>query len=256
MATSGASGTQAVERAAGLVAIVVEADEPVSFTALSDSSGLARSTTSRLLAAMERSHLLARDGDGNYRPGSLFARYAARNDPSDELVELCGPVLDQLRDDTGETANLGVPQGNTVLHLAQADSRYLLGTQDWTQADVPVHVSALGRVLQAHGALPVADEPMVALTPASIVDPRQLVRELARVARRGYALTVDELEIGLTGIAAPVRGPSGEVIAAIGVSGPTARLKSRVGPVGRLLVEQAEIVSAQLHNRHHKEGAA
>lgn len=249
------SGTQAVDRAAALVGLVVRAESPLSFTELSDAADLARSTTSRLLAALERSQLLERDADGNYLPGSLFALYATRTDPQAELIRHAHPALEHIRDVTGETANLGMAQGDTVMHVDQADSRYLLGTQDWTQIVVPAHVSALGRALQAWDALPLPTGPMERLTAATLTEPRQLARELAQVRRRGYAVTVDELELGLTGLAAPIDGPRG-VVAALGVSGPTARLKSRVSQVGRLLVEQADIVSSLLRRHAPTEGAA
>lgn len=254
MASSG-SGTQAVDRAALLVSLVVTADEPVSFTALVEETGLARSTTSRLLAALERAYLVERDADGNYLPGNLFVLYASRHDDSGELIRLAQPVLDRLRDISGETANLGVPRGDAVVHLAQADSRYLLGTQDWTQVQVPSHLSALGKVLFAFGAIPVPSEPLSGRSSGVVIGPRELARDLRQVRRLGYAVTLDELEVGLTGLAAPVLH-GGRAVAALGISGPTARLKSRVDQVGRLLVEQSDALSALLRRRSHSEGAA
>ena len=66
------TGTQAVDRALDLLARVVQAGEPVSFTELSDRTGLARSTTSRLLSALERGGFVVRDGEGTFVPGALF----------------------------------------------------------------------------------------------------------------------------------------------------------------------------------------
>ena len=62
--------------------------------------------------------------------------------------------------------------------------------------------------------------------------------DLAQVRTRGYAVTVDELEVGLAGVAAPVFGPDKDVVAAVGISGPTARLEDRVDQMGRLLKER------------------
>src|SRR5664279_2083680 len=111
---NGAQGTQAVDRAATLVALVVNADEPISFTELSDESGLARSTTSRLLAALERTQLLERDDAGAYVAGPLFTVHTARHDPWPAIARLARPMLEELRDRTGETAHLGVARGDTV----------------------------------------------------------------------------------------------------------------------------------------------
>ena len=94
-----ATGTRALDRAADLVAAVVHADEPMSFADLQDASGLAKSTTSRMLTALERSGLLERDPAGSYVAGRLFWLYAARHDPWEELVRLARPVMQRIGDD-------------------------------------------------------------------------------------------------------------------------------------------------------------
>ena len=103
------SGTQALDRAVQLVSSVVQANEPLSFAELQESSGLAKSTTSRMLAALERGGLLERDDSGGYVAGSLFWLYAARHDPWEELVRLARPVMEQVGDDTQE---IGAPLGD------------------------------------------------------------------------------------------------------------------------------------------------
>jgi IclR family acetate operon transcriptional repressor len=248
---SATSGTQAVDRAALLVATVVRADDPVSFAALAEECGLPKSTASRLLTALERTELVERIGTGSYVAGRLFDQYATRHDPFAALTELARPLLEVVGTETGETVNLGVPRGDRVLHVAQVDSRFLLGTQDWTLVDVPPHSSALGKVLYAFGALEVP-RTLSAVTEHTETDPVLFEEVLAQVRRRGYATTVDELEVGLTGIAAPVRDRAGRVIAAIGVSGPSARLQERLAPIGRLLITQSD----KLSNLLGKAGAA
>jgi DNA-binding IclR family transcriptional regulator len=252
---NGVTGTQAVDRACALLSLVVRADEPVTFSEITESSGLARSTTSRLLAALERTELLQRDGAGAYVAGSLFALHAARHDRWQELARIARPHLERLRDVTGETAHLGAAQGSSVLHVAQVDSTYLLGTRDWTETQVPNHASALGKVLLAAGQLPMAD-PLERRTARTLTDRSALERDLRTARRRGYAVTVDELEVGLTALACPVTGGDGEVFGALGVSGPTARLEDRLDKVAALLIEQADELSALLRRGVHKEGAA
>jgi len=75
--------------------------------------------------------------------------------------------------------------------------------------------------------------------------------DLEQVRARGYAVTHDELEVGLSGVAAPVFGPGGDVVAAVGVSGPTARLEARAAEVGQLLVEHTQVLSQQLQPGTH-----
>ena len=142
-------GTQAVDRAAALLTHVVEADAPVTFAELSEASGLARSTTSRLLAALERTRLLERSGTGEYVGGPLFVLYAARHDRNKQLARLALPMLEAIGESTGETVHVAVANGGRVEHIAQVDSTFLLGARDWTDVEVPAHCSALGKVLLA-----------------------------------------------------------------------------------------------------------
>src|ERR1700754_1891961 len=90
----GPGGTQAVDRAAALIDLVVRAPDPLSFTELSEETGLARSTTSRLLAALERTDLVERDGAGGYVAGPLFALHAAIHDPWPQVARIARPVLE------------------------------------------------------------------------------------------------------------------------------------------------------------------
>ncbi len=247
MAEPASSGTQALDRAVQLVSSVVQADEPLSFAELQESSGLAKSTTSRILAALERGGLLERDEPGGYVAGSLFWLYAARHDPWEELVRLARPVMEQVGEDTQESVHLSVIRGDRVVQVAQVDSHYLLGTRDWTEIDVPAHTSALGKVLLAWGVLDLPDGRLDKLTPATITTKAGLERDGGLTRSRGYAVTVDELEVGLTGIAVPVRGAHGDVVAALGISGPTSRLSDRLDELGRDLITRAAQLESVLH---------
>lgn len=243
------TGTQAIDRAALLLTRVVQSDEPISFTELCAESGLARSTTSRLLAALEANHLLERDTNGTYSSGALFALYAARHDPWSQIARLADPVLREVNIETGETVNLAVARGQTVVQIAQVDSTYVLGVRDWTQVAVPPHSSALGKVLYAFDALPLPDGPLEQLTRHSLGSMEALRRQLADIRRRGYAVTREELEVGLNGVAAPVRGADRRVIAALGISGPTARLGRNLDQMGQLMITYGDELSSLLQRR-------
>ena len=240
-----------------LVATVVKADEPLTFPELHAEGGLAKSTTSRLLAALERTELLERNEDGAYVAGPLFWLYATRHDPWDELVRIAGPTMEQIGDDTRETVNLSVTRGDRVVQVAQVDSTYMLGTKDWTEADVPVHASALGKVMARlrHPRARVRARSSRSRRTPSPTPPRSDASSPPCV-RNGWASTIDELEIGLTGVAVPVHGVDGEVVAALGVSGPNTRLEDRIDEIGRKLDERAKQLSGLLRRGTHKRGAA
>src|SRR5947199_6003409 len=181
------AGTQAIDRAAELLVSVVESSRPLGVGELSASAGLPKSTTSRLVGALERRGLVQRAGDRRIAPGPVLLRFAHR-DTSAGLVELAAPALRTLADLSGETINLGVPTPLGVEHLAQEDSRHFVGGTNWVGRRVPYESTANGKVLKAYAS-----------------------QERSEITQRGYAVAVDELERGLSALAAPIFGPDGDV---------------------------------------------
>ncbi|HVL86080.1 MAG TPA: IclR family transcriptional regulator [Pseudonocardia sp.] len=250
-------GSQAVDRASALLALVVESGRPRTFTSLVEELGLAKSTTSRLLQALERSRLVQRDQRGAFRPGALFSLHAARPNALHDLAELARPTLERIGALTEETVNLSVARGNDVVQIAQIDSRYLLGSTNWVGVETPAHCTALGKVLYAFGALPLPRGNLERRTAHSPVDRAQLDHALVEVRRRGWAVSLDELEVGLGAVAAPVRAVDGAVVAAISVSGPTARVNDHgITTLGDLLVAEIRGLAALLGHHTTPEGVA
>jgi IclR family transcriptional regulator, acetate operon repressor len=258
------NGTQAVDRAAQLLVHVVHCPEPVTFTELTAASGLAKSTTSRLLMALERNGLVQRDTRGRFRPGELFVSYAWRGGAEAGLITVAQPFLDRLGDATGETINLGVASRGMVEQVAQVDSTYLIGGTNWVGLSVPLHCAALGKVLLAYGAAPLPPGRLVRRTGRTITSRDGLQADLAEVRRRGYAVTNEELEPGLVAVAAPVYRDGAAVVAALSVSGPATRLTARRIPaIAAQCVAEASALSGVLGYQQQqralgqrKEGAA
>jgi IclR family transcriptional regulator, acetate operon repressor len=229
------TGTQAIDRAAALLVGVVEATRPVSVGELADRAGLPKSTTSRLVGALERRGLVQRSGDRRVAPGPVLLRFAHR-DTGASLVDLARPALRRLAELSGETINLGVPTPLGVEHLAQEDTRHFVGGTNWVGRRVPYDSTANGKVLRAFGAGVPADG--------------------ATIRAQGYATAVDELEHGLSALAAPVLGPDGVAVAALSISGPSIRLTSkRISELAPELVHQASLLSRRL-GTHDTRGAA
>src|SRR5438105_13356388 len=125
------TGTQAIDRAAQLLVRVVESTQPLGVNELAERSGLPKSTTSRLLGALERQGLVQRTGErGRLHPGPVLLRFAT-GDSSSALQELAAPSLRRLADASGETINLAVPGHSGVEHLAQEDTAHIVGVGTW-----------------------------------------------------------------------------------------------------------------------------
>lgn len=246
------AGTQAIDRTMEIVRQVVQTEGPTTFTQLVHTTGLPRSTVSRMLQALEAGGLLERDPGRGYRGGWLFAEYAMRFDRVEVLVDLAHVHLEDLAEETGETATMAVPQGSQVVQADQVDARYALGLVNWMTIDVPSHCSALGKVLHAWGAVRMPSGRLEVRTSSTVRTHPQLEAELELTRSRGYALTRGEFEVGLDGVGVPVRGDQGSVVAAIGVSGPTFRIGERRPDIAGQLQAHASRITREIAARRRR----
>jgi DNA-binding IclR family transcriptional regulator len=240
-------GDPAAAAAARLLALVLERS-PRSLAELAQLTGLAEPAATPLLTALERQGLVSWDGaEGLLRPGPAQLRFARSDAGRRDLVELAQPSLRRLADESGETVNLMMPTRNGAEAIAEIGSSHLLGATSWVGRPVPVHCSAAGKVFLALGVSELPSRALEGRTRATVVDPSALERDLAEVRGRGYATIVDELEPGLSAVAAPVFERGGVPVAAVSVSGASLRLvPHRLHLLGRVCIEQAHAVSTRL----------
>jgi DNA-binding IclR family transcriptional regulator len=246
-----------VDRAAVLLVELLDGEGPATLSDLADAADLPKSTASRLLSSLERYGLVHQTGQrGSFEPGPAIMRFAHRGAVERTLVELSEPSMQALSDESGETVNIAVPSAYGVEHLAQVDARHFLGTGQWVDRRVEYHCTANGKVFLAFGSAELPDGRLPRLTPHTVVDREQLEAELAHVRADDFATAIDELEVGLSAMAAPVRGPTGDVIAALSISGPTMRLTPpRIAGLRPVLTDEARKLSERLGNAN-KEGRA
>ncbi len=252
------TGTQSIDRAAQLLVMVVESDDPVSIGELAERTDLPKSTVSRLVSALERQALVQRaTSRGPLRAGPVLMRLAHRGVSDRDLVELCAPTLEALAEISGETVNLAVPTSLGVEHLAQVDSSHFIGATNWLGRRVGMHTNALGKVFLAYGAARLPRGPLERLTPETVTDRVILDQQLRQIRAQGFAVVVDELEPNLAAAAAPVYDAGAAVVAAISISGPDHRLpRARLQELGGIIVREAGHLSARLGHEGTTQGAA
>lgn len=233
------SGTQAIDRASALLTHILESATPPLLSELSRTYGLPKSTTSRILSALERAGLLLRDRNGAYIAGSVLTQFAREQNHDSVLIARMHSVLENLAFKTGETANLGVAGNGDLKLIDQVDGQYLLGATNWVGKSIPYHASALGKVLLAYGSISIPLGRLEKLTAKTITSRPRLLIELENVRKKGYAVLDDELEEGLVAVAAPVRENDGRVVGAISISGPSPRLTQRdLAKIGAIIIEE------------------
>ena len=218
---------QSVERALAILDLLAQAGE-AGVTEISVKLGVHKSTAFRLVSTLERGGLVEQSEDrGKYHLGMGILRLAGATSARLDVVQQARPICRRLAAETGETVNIAVLSGGSALYLDQVAGASSLQPHNWVGQHIPLHATSNGKVLIAwlsDGELRGTVGQLTAYTDATIATRRQLRAELDEVRRLGYAVAVDELEIGLTALAAPIRNAHGDVIASVSLSGPSFRL--------------------------------
>jgi IclR family acetate operon transcriptional repressor len=236
---------QSADKALAILAAFDERRPELGVSELASELGMHKSTVSRLLAALERRGLVRRQAD-RFAPGPELARLGTLAVRGLTLTGVARPSLELLAERTGETVNLAVREGDGALNILQVDAAHFVGVTDWTGRAAPLHASANGKALLAFGDGRSAGR-LTKLTPRTIVDRGELRDDLARARSAGFAVAVEELELGLHAVASPVFDAGGSCVAAVSVSGPAYRLtEARLPAVGGLCAAAAADVSARL----------
>ena len=223
-------GVQALTRGVHLLELVASAAAPPRFTDLLEGSGMPKGTLHRILQALVDERLLKLDSrDQTYRLGSRLFQWAHRVWDDFDLRGAAEPELERLRDLTGEAIRLGVMDGGSVLYIDQREVPQPLRLNNGVGSRASAYASGLGKAILAHMSLEkrralLVDTPLEALTPHTTTDFDELIRQLDLTKARGYAVSIDEQNIGISSVAAPVLNHRGEPIGAIGIIGPSFRL--------------------------------
>jgi DNA-binding IclR family transcriptional regulator len=248
--SEGSAGVQSVDRALTILEVLARVGE-AGVTEIAGELGVHKSTAFRLVTTLEAHRLVEQTSErGRYRLGIGVLRLAGATTARLDLVQEARPVCRTLAADTGETVNLAVLSESSALYLDQIAGSSALQPHNWVGQHIPLHATSNGKVLLS-GLDDAAVKDLLGTlsryTPTTITKKGKLREELARVREQGYAVAVDELEEGLTAVAAPIRNAHGDVVASMSVSGPTFRLpERRVADVVPLLVAAAAEVSHRL----------
>jgi DNA-binding IclR family transcriptional regulator len=250
---SGSEGLSTVRSAARLLKQFLSREEELGVSELARRLGLGKSTVHRLLTTLAAEGLIERvPTSGAYRLGIVMFELGEVVKVHLDLHAAAGPVLAQLREQTHESCQVGVLDGLDVVYIDRLESAHTLRLMTETGRRVPAHATSSGKVLLAALAEPDLDElldgvALPALTSHTLADPGRLRAELERVRRLGYASAVNERELGVASIAAPIRDRVGNVVAAISIGAPEARLgAAQRRRLAGVICEAGEAVSRRL----------
>jgi DNA-binding IclR family transcriptional regulator len=242
------NSVQSVDRAISILQVLARRGV-AGVTEISKELSVHKSTVSRLLGTLEARGLVDQATQrGRYRLGYGVTQLAEGASNKQDLTLISRPVCNDLAEDVGETVNVVVHEGRTVVTIDQVMGSSSITTVNWFGQRQTLHATSAGKVFLA--SMPqdelqtYLDEEMTRYTPHTIVDPAKLETELVSVREKGYARTMEEQEIGLVAVAAPIRALDGRVIAALAVSGPTFRIdETRISSIAKRLLSAAAEIS-------------
>jgi DNA-binding IclR family transcriptional regulator len=247
------AGVQSVDRALTILAILARLGE-AGVTDIAGEIRVHKSTAFRLVATLEAHGTVEQNEDrGKYSLGVGVLRLAGATTARLDVVQEARPICRKLAADSGETVNIAVLSDRSALYLDQVAGQSALQSHNWVGQHIPLHATSNGKVLLSGLSADEVDNRLPRLpsyTADTVTTRARLRRELAEVRAQGYAVAADELEVGLTAIAAPIRNAHADVIASLSVSGPTFRLgEPRVKELVPLVQDAADEVSRRLGYR-------
>jgi IclR family acetate operon transcriptional repressor len=247
MSQPDAPAVQSVDRALRLLQELGGHGSGATLEELSAATGLPKSSVHRTLAALRGRGFAAQQDDGRYMIGSELLRVAFDFHERVDLRVVLRPLLTRLRDVLNETVHLGLLEGGDVVYLDKLESSHPITLTSTVGGRNPAHCTAVGKALlawtypdeQSLRAWIAREGPLVQRTAHSITSADLLVREAERIRSGGYARDMEESEVGVRCLAAPIFLGSARPRAAVSVSAPRERL-----PASRIRVVALELVSA------------
>jgi DNA-binding IclR family transcriptional regulator len=245
-------GVQSVDRAISVLEILAQRGE-AGVSEVAAEIDVHKSTAFRLLGALEARGLVEQAGErGKYRLGFGIVRLAGAVIGRIDVTQEGRPVCERLAREMEETVNIAVREQNFEINLFQARGPASVSSHNWVGQLSPLHATSSGKILLAH--LPAKDRAEVLsgtslekITPNTLTAKSTLEKNLAEARERGYAYALEELEIGLHAMAAPVRSRDGEVIAAVSASGPSYRFtEERMHELAPVLIKGATEISHRM----------
>ena len=250
---------KSVERALRLLSYISTLSEPIGVNQLSREVRMHKATVSRLLGTLLAYGFVAKEPvTERYTLGLAFIQASTASLARVGFLESTRSVLQGLAESTGETATLAVRDGDWSLTLDQVTPDRLIVNMNWIGMRTPLHCTSDGKVFLAWSDEADLDEylsrTLLSPTERSVSQPDELRKELEVIRIKGYAIANEELEVGLTGVAAPVIGKDGAVIACISISGPSSRVTpERVEDCGELVKRACDDLQVVLKSYGHSE---
>jgi DNA-binding IclR family transcriptional regulator len=246
---------QAIDRAFSVLDLLGQSTKPMGLAQVTDALHLHKSTVHRFLMVLERHRMVERTPEGNYRLGLKLYDLGNRAVQQFDLRDRVQPHLRLLVNEVGETAHLCIMEKALVVYLEKIEPSRSVRMTSRIGTSNPVYCTAVGKAMLS--VLP-ADETAeilsriryVRMTTKTLMSEEELLRDLEKTRKRGYAVDDEEVEEGVRCVGAAILDNTGHPVAAVSVSGPSFRMTvQNVRHIAERLVECVQAISADLGYR-------
>jgi len=221
---------QVIDRSAKLMEAIANTGSLASLKILSAETGLHPSTTFRILSSLIDVGFVERDNHGHYYIGRKLSHLANSVRRDVDIREVSLDIMNQLRDEIGETINLTVREGDKVIYIERATPNRMMRVEQVIGSRAPLHVTAVGKLMLGE----LGNEfiraysertGLKAYTEHTLSTLDQLIKGVHEATALGFAYDNEEAEIGVGCIGVLIHDNSGKVVAGLSISAPMERRK-------------------------------
>lgn len=250
---SGRYRIQVLDRAVQILNCFTFEKRELSVSEITARTKLHKATVHRILWALEHNRLIRQSPEtGRCYLGMKLFELGQQAIARLDLREIARPHIEKLSQETKETVHLAILDDNQVLYLEKVEGPHALRMPSRVGRHIPTYCTSLGKAMLAcldndEVRRTLRDENFEAHTPSTVKSIAALLSDLGKIRRQGYAIDNEEIERGLRCVGAALKDYTGQMVGAISIAAPTARLSDKALPsIGRRVLESAEAISREL----------
>lgn len=250
---------KSLDRALNILEKLVDINEPLGITEISQYTGYHKSTVYRLIDTLCYRGYLTQDFEtGKYKVGMKLFEIGSEVFNNLDLRSQVKPYLKEIEEKTAETVHLGVLDSTKMVYIDKVESRRTIRMSSKIGSRTYAHSTGLGKAILAYLAEDeveqiIEEEGLPKFTENTITNKEELINELEEIRKKGFAIDEEENETGIICVAAPIFDYNDNIVAAISISGPANRMtNNKIIKIKDIAREYSKLISRALGQRNEK----
>mgnify|MGYP006280243601 CR=1 FL=1 len=241
---------KSVDKTLNILEKLVQSENSLGITEISNSLGLHKSTVHRLLSTLEYRGYAKKDKNNRYSVGIKLIEIGSKSLNKSDIRNEIKPYLEELKNETKETIHLGILDNYEVIYIDKVESPKTIRMYSSIGKRAPVHCTGLGKCLIAFSNQNYIDDflqntSLNKYTPNTITDKGKFRQHLSDIRVQGYSIDNEEHETDIRCISGPIFNHKGKILAAFSISGPANRMTlDRIKELKSLVLDYSKDISA------------